>query len=75
MQTGFLRVMSLVPPTDVAPPPVVPIAGIAIGGIIGLCCLVVVIGVVAFFVIRGVKKNRSAKESAPAQTPPADVNP
>ena len=74
MQTGFLRLMVLVPPTDVAPLPVVPIAGIAVGVIVALCGLVVVVGVVAFFVIRAVRKNRT-KDVTPAQNNPTAPNP
>jgi Na+-transporting methylmalonyl-CoA/oxaloacetate decarboxylase gamma subunit len=51
---------------DVAPPPSVLVG---IGGFLlaGLCVLVIVIGVVAFFVIRAVRKNRIAKETAPQE--------
>lgn len=70
METGFLRMMALVPPTDVAPPPVVPIVGITAGVIAALCCLVVVVGVVAFLVIRAIKKNRTPKENPPSPNNP-----
>ena len=75
MQTGFWRLMALMPPMDVAPPPVLPIAGIAAGVIAALCCLVVVVAVVAFFVIRAVKKNRAAKGTVSAQNTPTNPNP
>ena len=55
------------PPTDVAPPPVA-FLGLGLGALAVLAgrgCLVVVIVVVAFFVIRAVRKNRMAKETAP----------
>jgi hypothetical protein len=52
------------PPTDVAPPPVA-LAGVGLAVLAGLGCLVVVIVVAAFFVIRAVRKNRMAKEIAP----------
>ena len=55
---------------DVAPPPSV-LAGI--GGLIllaGLCVFVIVIGVVAFFVIRAVRKNRVVKETAAKENAP-----
>lgn len=61
MQTGFLRLMALVPPRDVAPPPDLPVVGIAAGVIAALCCLVVLIAVAAFFVIRAIKKNNATK--------------
>jgi Na+-transporting methylmalonyl-CoA/oxaloacetate decarboxylase gamma subunit len=58
---------------DVAPPPAVLAAGV--GGTIvlaGLCVFVIVIGIVAFFVIRAVRKNRAAKETAAAATAPQE---
>lgn len=76
MQTGFLRLMALVPPADVAPPPVVPVVAIGVGVFAALCCLVVIIAaVVLYYVIRASRKNRAAKAAASAQTPPADINP
>ena len=78
MGTAFLRLGGLLlytlpgrsmldiapPPTDVAPPPTM-LAGVGLAVLAGLGCLVVVIVVVAFFVIRAVRKNRMAKETAP----------
>jgi large-conductance mechanosensitive channel len=88
METGFLRLMGVfmsvlperimsldivLPPTDVAPPPVL-LGGLALGVLIALCLLVVVVAVVAFFVIRAIKKNR-AKDVPPAQNNPTDPTP
>jgi hypothetical protein len=78
MEIGFLRLMGALlfarldggVLLDVAPPPAV-LAGIGGLGLIlmaGLCLLVIVIGVVAFFVIRAVRKNRIAKETASKET-------
>jgi hypothetical protein len=74
METGFLRLLGALLFTrldggvllDVAPPPSVLLG---IGGFLlaGLCVLVIVIGLVAFFVIRAVRKNRIAKETAPQE--------
>jgi hypothetical protein len=74
METGFLRLSGALLFTrldggvllDVAPPPSVLLG---IGGFLlaGLCVLVIVIGLVAFFVIRAVRKNRIAKETAPQE--------
>jgi hypothetical protein len=74
METGFLRLLGALLFTrldggvllDVAPPPSVLLG---IGGFLlaGLCVLVIVIGVVAFFVIRAVRKNRIAKETVPQE--------
>jgi hypothetical protein len=86
MGTGFLQLMGIhffalpgrimldvaPPPTDVAPPPTLYL-GLGLGVLAALCGLVVVIAVVAFFVIRAVKKNNAAKAtplSAP-NIPPA----
>ena len=79
METGFLRLMGALlfarleggVLLDVAPPPSV-LAGI--GGLVlaGLCVLVIVIGVVAFFVIRAVRKNRIAKETVTKETSPQE---
>jgi|WetSurMetagenome_2_1015567.scaffolds.fasta_scaffold422565_2 hypothetical protein len=52
------------PPIDVAPPPNV-LTGIGLVVLASLGCLVLVIAVVAFFVIRAIRKNRTAKEIAP----------
>jgi hypothetical protein len=58
------------PPTDVAPPPTL-LAGVGWVVLAALCALVIVIGVVAFFVIRAVRKNRLAKQAPPpTQEPP-----
>ena len=73
MQTGLLRLMALVPPIDVAPPSA--IIGLGIGLLIVVCGLVAVVAVVAFFVIRAVKKNRAAKDVPPAQNNPTAPNP
>ena len=54
---GWIRLDVALPPTDVAPPPT-SYLGLGLGVLAGLCCLVVVVAVVAFFVIRAVKKNR-----------------
>ena len=46
-----------------------------LGGLVllaGLCVFVIVIGVVAFFVIRAVRKNRVAKENAAKETAPQE---
>jgi hypothetical protein len=74
METGFLRLLGALlfarldggVLLDVAPPPSVLLG---MGGFLvaGLCVLVIVIGVVAFFVIRAVRKNRIAKETAPQE--------
>ena len=74
METGFLRLLGALLFTrldggvllDVAPPPSMLLG---IGGFLlaGLCVLVIVIGVVAFFVIRAVRKNRIAKETVPQE--------
>jgi hypothetical protein len=80
MGTGFLRLGGLLlhilpgwnvldiapPPTDVAPPPTV-LAGVGLVVLAALGCLVVVIAVVAFFVIRAIRKNRTAKETVPQE--------
>jgi|WetSurMetagenome_2_1015567.scaffolds.fasta_scaffold1826611_1 hypothetical protein len=80
MGTGFFRLGSLLlyalpegsvldvapPPTDVAPPPVA-LAGVGLAVLAALGCLIVVIAVVAFFVIRAIRKNRVAKEIAPQE--------
>ncbi|MBM3151708.1 MAG: hypothetical protein FJZ96_05815, partial [Chloroflexi bacterium] len=66
MQTGWFHWMVESPLMDVVPPPTVPLAGISVGVIAALCCLVVVVGLAAFFVIRAVRKNRT-----PNKTPPA----
>ncbi|HVP20956.1 MAG TPA: hypothetical protein VMS73_03745, partial [Anaerolineaceae bacterium] len=50
------------PPADVAPPPTV-LAGIGLIVLAALGFLVVVIAVIAFFVIRTIRKNRAAKET------------
>lgn len=52
------------PPTDVAPPTTA-LAGVGLIVLAALCVFVIVIGVVAFFVIRAIRKNRTAKETAP----------
>ena len=81
METGFLRLMGALlfalldrgVHLDVAPPPTVLVAGV--GGLVllaGLCVFVIVIGVVAFFVIRAVRKNRVAKENAAKETAPQE---
>jgi hypothetical protein len=54
---------------DVVPP--VALLGLGVGVLIALGLLVVVIGAVAVFVIRAIKKNRLAKSAPPAQDPPA----
>jgi heme/copper-type cytochrome/quinol oxidase subunit 2 len=74
METGFLHLLGALLFTrldggvllDVAPPPSMLLG---IGGFLlaGLCVFVIVIGVVAFFVIRAVRKNRIAKETAPQE--------
>ena len=80
MGTGFLRLGSLLlhilpgrsvldialPPMDVAPPPTV-LAGVGLVVLAALGCLVVVIAVVAFFVIRAIRKNRTAKGTVPQE--------
>jgi hypothetical protein len=77
MTTGFLFLMGALPIVDVAPPPdVVPpttYLGIGLGMLAGLCCLVIVVGVIAFFVIRAIKKNR-IKNAVPAQNDPTAPN-
>jgi len=77
MEIGFLRLLGALlfarleggALLDVAPPPSVLVG---IGGFLlaGLCVLVILIGVVAFFVIRAVRKNRTAKENAAKETAP-----
>ena len=47
-------------PVDVAPP-TVPLLGLGLGVLVALCCLVVVVAVVAFLVIRAIKKSNAAK--------------
>ena len=83
MGTGFLRLGGLLlftlpgrstldiapPPTDVAPPPTL-LAGLGLVVLAGLCVFVVVIGVVAFFVIRAIRKNRLAKQTPPPPQEP-----
>jgi hypothetical protein len=76
MKTVFLYLMGALPLVDVAPPPgdVVPpttYLGWGLGVLAALCCLVVLVAVAAFFVIRAVKKNRLAKDAPPAQDTPA----
>jgi hypothetical protein len=79
METGFLRLIGALlfarldggVLLDVAPPPAV-LAGIGGFLLAGLCVLVIVIGVVAFFVIRAVRKNRVAKENATKDTAPQE---
>jgi hypothetical protein len=61
------------PPTDIAPPTVL-VGGLVVGVLIALCLLVVVVGIVAFFVIRAIKKNR-AKDVPPAQNNPTAPTP
>ena len=63
------------PPTDIPQPPTEAILGLGAGVLAALCCLVVVMAVVAFFVIRAIKKNRVAREAAaPAQNDPTAPN-
>jgi hypothetical protein len=57
------------PPTDVAPPPTL-LAGVGLVVVAALCVSVLVIGVVAFFVIRAIRKNRLAKAAAPQEPKP-----
>ena len=81
MGTGFLRLMGALnfsllergvrldiapPPTDVAPPATA-LAGVGLAVLAALGCLVVVIAVVAFFVIRAIRKNRTAKGTVPQE--------
>ena len=78
MGIGFLQFLGALPgawldivppPTDVAPPPTI-LAGLGLVVLGALCLAVVVIGVVAFFVIRAIRKNRLAKQAAaPASAP------
>jgi len=78
METGFLRLMGALLFTrldggvllDVAPVPAVLGGGVVL--LAGLCVFVIVIGVVAFFVIRAVRKNRVAKENAAKETAPQE---
>ena len=80
MEIGFLRLIGALlfallnggVLLDVAPPPTVLLG---VGGLVllaGLCVFVIVIGVVAFFVIRAVRKNRVAKENAAKETAPQE---
>jgi len=54
------------PPTavsvDVAPP-TVPLLGLGLGALAVLCCLVLLVAVVAFLVIRAIKKSNAAKNN------------
>jgi hypothetical protein len=76
METAFLRWMILVtgqlagnapfdiaPPADIAPPVGV-LAGISLAAMTVLCLFVGGIILVAFFIIRGIKKNRAAKAAS-----------
>jgi heme/copper-type cytochrome/quinol oxidase subunit 2 len=75
MGTAFLRFMGALlfslpegsVRLDVAPPPTL-LAGIGLVALAGLCLFVLAIGIVAFFVIRAVKKNRTVKDNPPAPT-------
>jgi len=58
------------PPLDVAPPPTV-FAGLGLVVLAVLCVFVLAIGVVAFFVIRAVRRNRLARQAAPEEPKPA----
>jgi hypothetical protein len=49
-------------PVDVAPP--TSYLGLGLGVLAALCCLVLVVAVVAFFVIRAIKKNSAAKNNS-----------
>jgi uncharacterized membrane protein len=79
MGTGFFRLMVSLLYTlmdgivhlDVAPPPA-GLAGLGLFLLAGLFALVVVIGVVAFFVIRAVRKNQVAKAAAVKETAPQE---
>ncbi|MEW6404553.1 MAG: hypothetical protein AB1649_22380 [Chloroflexota bacterium] len=70
MKTAFLQLLSLIPPfvsfesevlADVAPP-VGPLLVLSTGALIAGCCLVTVIVLASFFVIRAIKKNNSPKD-------------
>ncbi len=78
METGFLRLMGALlfarlergVLLDVAPYPAVLGGGLVL--LAGLCVFVIVIIVVAFFVIRSVRKNRVARENAAKETAPQE---
>ena len=77
MKTGFLQLLGVIlisvlparivsldialPPTDVVPPSTL-LLGLSLGVLAALCGLVFVVALVAFFVLRAIKKNRATKE-------------
>lgn len=77
MKTEFLQMIGVVlfsamrmarfdivlPPADVAPPPVI-LLGLGVGALVALGAVVLVVAVVAFFVIRAIKKNNAAKKNS-----------
>jgi hypothetical protein len=79
MGTGFLRLIVALLFTlldgivhlDVAPPPT-GLAGLRLFLLAGLFAFIVMIGVVAFFVIRAVRKNQAAKATAVKETAPQE---
>ncbi len=80
MRIGFIQMGSLLlfalpgrslldiapPPTDVAPPPTV-LLGLGLGILVVLGVVVVGVGVLAFFVIRAIKKGRAGNTAAPGE--------
>jgi hypothetical protein len=77
MKAGFLQLFGVIlfpalwlarldvvlPPADVAPPPVL-LLGLGLGALIALGAVVLVVVVVAIFVIRAIKKNNAAKNKS-----------
>ncbi len=70
METGLLQLLGVLVfslPIDVAPP-VGSLVGLSVALLAILCFLVVGIGLVAFFVIRAIKKNQASKNQPTNQS-------